>query len=82
MTIDQKFFFPQLAVKVSDQTAQILSNLNGSNIFGTWKFVRDTGSSFQPKSWGLIMTPAQEANGDNLGIIFDLLHNNSMLSTH
>ena len=26
------------------------------------------------------MTPDQEANGDNLGIIFDLLDNNCMLS--
>ena len=26
------------------------------------------------------MTPGQEANGDNLGIIFDLLDNSCMLS--
>ena len=26
------------------------------------------------------MVPCQEANGDNLGIVFDFLHNNCMLS--
>ena len=26
------------------------------------------------------MVPSQEANGDNLGILFDFLHNNFMLS--
>ena len=30
---------------------------------GPWKFVRDMGSS---SHWGLIMTPVQEANSDNL----------------
>ena len=30
---------------------------------GTWKFIRDMGSS---SHWGFIMAPGQEANGDNL----------------
>ena len=28
------------------------------------------------------MTPGQEANGDNLGMFFDLLDNNGILSVH
>ena len=42
-----------------------------------WKCVLDMGSS---SHWGYIITPGQEANGDNLGIVFDLLDNNSMMS--
>ena len=34
---------------------------------GPWKFVRNMGSS---SDWGLIMTPVQEANSDNLGKSF------------
>ena len=34
---------------------------------GPWKFVRNMGSS---SHWGLIMTPLQEANSDNLGKSF------------
>ena len=37
----------------------------------------DMGSS---SHWGLIMAPGQEANDDNLGVYFDLLYNNCMLS--
>ena len=45
---------------------------------GPLKFVRDMGSSSHR---GLIMTPGgQEENVDSLGIFFDLLHNNGMLS--
>ena len=44
---------------------------------GPWKFVRDVGSS---SHWGLIMKPGQEANGDNLGNVFDLRDKNYMLS--
>ena len=44
---------------------------------GPWKFIPDMGSSSQ---WGLIITSGQEENGDNLGIFFDLLDNNDMLS--
>ena len=42
---------------------KLLSNFNGSNIFGTFKFVRDMGSSSHR---GLTMAPGQEANGDDL----------------
>ena len=34
---------------------------------GPWTFVRDMGSS---SHWGLIITPVQEANSDNLGTSF------------
>ena len=56
---------------------EIQSNFNGSNIFGTIKNVRDIGSS---SHWGLTMVPGQEANSDNLGILFYFRHNNCMLS--
>ena len=35
--------------------------------FGSWKIVRDMGSS---SHWRLIIVPDQEANGDNLGMSF------------
>ena len=44
---------------------------------GPKKIVRDMGGSSHQ---GLIMVPGQEANGDTLGIFFDFLHNNCMLS--
>ena len=45
---------------------------------GPWKFIRDMDSSSHRR---LIMMPGQEANVNNLGILFfDLLDNNSMLS--
>ena len=44
---------------------------------GPQKIVQDMGGS---SHWGLNMLPSQEANGDNLGIFFDFLHNNYMLS--
>ena len=40
-------------------------------------FVRDIGIS---NHWGLSMTPGQDANDNILGIFFDLLDKNGMLS--
>ena len=39
---------------------------------GPWKFIQDMGSS---NHWGLIMVAGKEANGDNLGSLFDLYNN-------
>ena len=62
------FFLPILANSCTDKYIYI---------YGPWKLVRDMSSSGH---WGLIMTPGQEANDDNLGIFFAHLDNNSRLS--
>ena len=55
----------------------IKSNFDGSNIFGT---IENCSRHGWFESLRVIMVPSLEANGDNLGIFFDFLHNNCMLS--
>ena len=57
--------------------SKIHSNLDGANIFGTIENCSRHGW-FEPlrANYG----PSQEANGNNLEIFFDFLHNNCMLS--
>ena len=55
-----------LSIETFYSTQYSQNPMTGTSL-GPWKFVRDMGSSSQ---WGLIMTPGQEANGDNLGKSF------------
>ena len=71
-------FYIQNKLKINPGPFKVLqSNLDGSNIFGTIENCSRHGW-FEPLR--LIMVLSQEANGDNLGIFFDFLHNNCMLS--
>ena len=56
----------QNIVFLQDDESTVQPNLNNEPL-GPWKFVRDMGSS---SHWGLTVTSGQEANGNNLGILF------------